>query len=129
MRIRQTPPSASLMLFMTAPGTDESIPAASSRVHSASSSTEAAPANSRSRFSGVSHAASRPFEIISIVPHTACTSERMWLDSTTVCVFPNSFISSRISTICFGSSPAVGSSRMIISGLPSMACAMPSHCL
>ena len=87
------------------------------------------PANRVVRFSGVSLATSFPLEMIMIESHTACTSLRIWLDKTSVCSLPSSRISSRISMICAGSRPTVGSSRMITSGFPSSACAIPTRCL
>ena len=47
----------------------------------------------------------------------------------TVWALPSSRMSLRISITCAGSRPTVGSSRMMIFGLPSRACAMPTRCL
>ena len=58
--------------------------------------------------------------------HTALTSERIWELRITVCFCFRPLIRSRISMICFGSSPTVGSSRMITSGYPRIACARPT---
>ena len=77
--------------------------------------------------SGVSLATSFPWEMIIICPHTARTSESMWLLSMTVRCSPSSCIKSRISIICLGSSPTVGSSSITASGEPSSAWAMPTR--
>ena len=60
----------------------------------------------------------------------ACwTSGRIWLEKITVCSLRRLRISSRISTVCFGSRPAVGSSKTRISGAPHRAWAIPARCL
>ena len=56
------------------------------------------------------------------------TSDRMWELRMTVCFLPRPRIISRISMICLGSRPTVGSSRMITWGFPKMAWAMPTRC-
>ena len=43
--------------------------------------------------------------------------------------YTSSLISARISMICMGSRPTVGSSRTMTLGLPSSACAIPTRCL
>ena len=55
-------------------------------------------------------------------------SERMWLESSTVWSPRSVRMSSRISTICTGSRPLVGSSRMSSFGLWTSACATPTRC-
>ena len=60
-------------------------------------------------------------------PQTMETSGRMCVESTTVWSPPRPRISSRVSMICLGSSPAVGSSRMRTSGLLRMAWARPTR--
>ena len=124
---RQRPPSSGSERSPVMCSRGESRRVASSAGASAVSSTVVEPAKSRSRFSGVSQATRRPLEMMSIVWHTAWNSERMWLLSMTVCSRPRSFMRSRISIICLGSRPTVGSSRMTIFGSPSRAWAMPTR--
>ena len=90
-------------------------------------STAAEPEKRRSKFSGVSQATRWPLEMMRMVWHTAWTSERMWLLRMTVCFWPRDWIRERISMICLGSRPTVGSSRITTSGSPSRAWAMPTR--
>lgn len=61
--------------------------------------------------------------------HDCSTSERRWLETMTVRpAAAYRIMTSRISRICGGSRPFVGSSRISRSGMPSMACAMASRC-
>ena len=85
-------------------------------------------ASRSSSFSGVSKATSFPWAMMRILLHMVCTSERMWELISTVRLLPREAISDRISRICRGSSPTVGSSRITISGVPSRAWAMPTRC-
>ena len=55
-------------------------------------------------------------------------SERMWLESSTVCSPFSARIVARISTICTGSRPLVGSSRISSLGLCTSAWATPTRC-
>ena len=55
-------------------------------------------------------------------------SERMWLESRIVCSPRRPRMVARISTICTGSRPLVGSSRMSSFGLCTSACATPTRC-
>ena len=77
--------------------------------------------------SGSPYATSLPWEMIRMRLHIVCTSERMCELISTVRLSPSEAMSSRISTICSGSRPTVGSSRMTVSGLPSSAWAMPTR--
>ena len=57
------------------------------------------------------------------------TSGRMCVLSTIVWLPASPLMRSRVSMICFGSRPAVGSSRISTSGLCRIACASPTRCL
>ncbi len=81
------------------------------------------------RLSGVSTATTRPLLMMT-------TRWQVWLTSGRMCVLrmmvwspASSLMSCRVSMICFGSSPAVGSSRISTSGLCRIACASPTRCL
>ena len=80
------------------------------------------------RLAGVSQATRRPSEIISMRSQTSATSLRMWELRMTVWFLPSSLISSRSSTICFGSRPEAGSSSISVSGFPIIAWANPHRC-
>ena len=84
-------------------------------------------ASRASRASGASKATSLPCEMISILLHMACTSERMCEDMSTVRLSPSWPMSARISSIWMGSRPTVGSSSITVSGSPSRAWAMPTR--
>ena len=60
--------------------------------------------------------------------HVWETSGRMWVLMMMVWSPASSVISRRVSMICLGSSPAVGSSRISTSGLWSRAWARPTRC-
>ena len=66
-----------------------------------------------SRFCGVSKATRLPCAMISTLSQMACTSLRMCELKMTVWVCPSSWIRSRISMICKGSRPTVGSSKIM----------------
>ena len=57
----------------------------------------------------------------------ASTSDRMWVESKTVLFCASRLMSSRISTICAGSRPVVGSSRIRTSGSWMIAWASPTR--
>ena len=59
-----------------------------------------APLSRRSRFSGVSSATTRPFEMITMREHVAATSGRMCVLRMTVCSPPSDLIRLRVSMIC-----------------------------
>ena len=80
------------------------------------------------RLSGVSTATTRPLLMMTTRWQVWLTSGRMCVLRMTVWSPPSSLISCRVSMICFGSRPAVGSSRISTSGLCSSACARPTRC-
>ena len=80
-------------------------------------------------FSGLSLTIILPSLIMIISLHTALTSCMIWELNKIVCFSLKSRIKSRISKICFGSSPTVGSSKIRISGSPTIAPAIPTRCL
>ena len=82
-----------------------------------------------SRFSGVSTAIIFPLLMITTLSQIWLTSDKICVLKITVCFFPNSLIKFLISVICFGSSPTVGSSNIITSGLPTKAPAILTLCL
>ena len=77
---------------------------------------------------GVSTATTRPLLMMTTRWQVCETSGRMCVLRTIVCEPPRSRMSWRVSMICFGSRPAVGSSRISTSGLWMMACASPTRC-
>ena len=85
-------------------------------------------ARERSSSSGVPAATFFPWWMMSRWSHTSCTSERMWELKITVCCRARSRIRVRISMICWGSRPTVGSSRISTLGKPSRAWARPTRC-
>src|SRR6266436_2782259 len=70
----------------------------------------------------------RPWLMMMMPSHTIDTSGRMCVERITVCWPASERISARISAICRGSSPMVGSSRISTSGSPSRAWARPTRC-
>ena len=86
-----------------------------------------APCSRRVRFSGVSSATTRPLLMMTTRPQVIETSGRMWVERMTVWLPAKERMSSRVSMICFGSRPAVGSSRMSTSGLWRIAWARPTR--
>ena len=65
--------------------------------------------------------------MITTPSQTIETSGRMWVDRITVWAPARDLMSWRISTICLGSRPIVGSSRMSTSGSPMSAWASPTR--
>ena len=86
------------------------------------------PASFSSSSAGEPLAMSLPWLMMSTWSQTSCTSERMWELRMTVWSPDRLRIRSRISMICLGSRPTVGSSRMMTSGKPSRAWARPTRC-
>ena len=80
------------------------------------------------RLSGVSTATTLPLLMMTTRWQVCETSGRMWVLNTTVWLPPSSLISCRVSMICFGSRPAVGSSSTSTSGLWMRAWASPTRC-
>ena len=76
----------------------------------------------------VSSAAILPSLMISTRLQVMVTSARMWVERITVCSPAKLLMSCRISRICDGSSPTVGSSRINTSGSCRMAWASPTRC-
>src|SRR5438874_8330049 len=79
------------------------------------------------RLPGVSTATMRPLLMMTTRSHVCDTSGRMCVLRIIVCVPASSLMSCRVSMICFGSSPAVGSSRISTSGLCRIDCARPTR--
>ena len=73
-------------------------------------------------------ATSLPWLMMMTRSQECSTSLRMWVLRMMVCSPARALISSRISMICLGSRPLVGSSRISTSGLWMMAWAMPTRC-
>ena len=71
----------------------------------------------------------RPRLMMSTRSHTAAISGRMCELRMTVCSRPRLRMSDRVSMICWGSRPMVGSSRISTGGFATMACATPTRCL
>src|SRR5947209_8697286 len=69
-----------------------------------------------------------PWLMITTPLHTMETSGRMCVERITVCRPASDLMSERISVICFGSRPRVGSSRIRTSGSPMIAVASPTRC-
>ncbi len=69
----------------------------------------------------------RPRLMMMTPSQTMETSGRIWVERITVCCPASERISARISAICLGSRPIVGSSRMSTSGSPSSAWANPTR--
>ncbi len=69
----------------------------------------------------------RPLLMMITPSHTMETSGRMCVDRITVCWPASDLMRDRISAICLGSSPIVGSSRMSTSGSLTMAWASPTR--
>ena len=67
----------------------------------------------------------RPRLMMMMPSHTIETSGRMCVERITVCCPPSERMSARISAICCGSRPMVGSSRISTSGSPRSAWARP----
>ena len=68
-----------------------------------------------------------PLLMMTTPPQTIETSGRMCVERITVCRPAKDLMSARISVICFGSSPMVGSSRISTSGSLMIACARPTR--
>ncbi len=91
------------------------------------SSTRAAGNTCSTSSDSVPWATMRPRWMMITPSHTMDTSGRMWVDRITVCWPARERIRARISVICFGSSPMVGSSRISTSGSPRRAWASPTR--
>ena len=113
---RLTPLTLSSLLFISSCGP------------SALTSTASKPSKRRLSSSGDPSATIFPALITTTRWHVFDTSGRMCVLSTTVCWPAKPRISSRVSMICLGSSPAVGSSRIRTSGLWMRAWASPTRC-
>lgn len=109
------------------PGTPESRTRPSSGAALSSRVMAGVPASSRSSWAGVPWATSRPWWMIKMWSQTSWTSERMWELRITVCSWASSRIRARISRICLGSRPTVGSSRIRMCGKPISAWASPTR--
>src|ERR1039457_3347703 len=94
---------------------------------STSSATASEPRRRLVRFETVSMATSLPRSMMMTCSQECSTSERMWVLRMMVCSPASDFSSSRISMICLGSSPEVGSSRISTGGLWIMAWARPTR--
>ena len=81
----------------------------------------------RASSSGVPSATRRPLLMIKMRLHVASISCRICEESRTVWLSPRFLIRLRISIICFGSKPTVGSSRIKTGGSPKSACARPTR--
>jgi len=68
-----------------------------------------------------------PLLMMITASHTIETSGRIWVDRITVCWPASDLMSDRISVICLGSRPIVGSSRIRTSGSLTIACARPTR--
>ncbi len=90
-----------------------------------STTTNRPPARAGESSPGFPSATSFPRSITSTRPQLASTSERMWVESSTVCSPPRLLMSERTSRIWFGSMPAVGSSRISSRGFATSASASP----
>ena len=95
---------------------------------STSTATISAPRRRLVRFATVSVATSLPLLMMTTRSQLCSTSDRMWVLRMMVCSPARLWIRSRVSMICLGSRPAVGSSRIRTSGLWMMACARPTRC-
>src|SRR5215467_13727361 len=71
----------------------------------------------------------RPLLIMTTRSQVISTSGKICVERMIVCCPARFLIRPRTSLIWLGSSPTVGSSRIITSGLWTMACAMPTRCL
>src|SRR5215468_8688652 len=92
-----------------------------------STSTDSAPRARACRLRTESVATSFPLLMMITCSQVCSTSGRMCVLRMMVCSPARSLIKSRVSLICLGSSPAVGSSRMRTSGLWMMAWASPTR--
>ena len=79
--------------------------------------------------SGVSIATTLPLLMMTTRSQVCETSGRMCVLRMIVCEPASPLMRSRVSMICFGSRPAVGSSRIRTSGLCRIAWASPTRCL
>ena len=122
-----TPSCVSAMDTFRTPGTACSAGAASWPAASICRYIVSEPRSRAVRFAGVSTATTRPLLMMTTRSQVCDTSGRMCVLRTIVCVPASSLMSWRVSMICFGSSPAVGSSRMSTSGLCRIACARPTR--
>ena len=122
-------PLTSARVTRVTPLTFCSVPITSSAGPSHCTTTVAAPCIREVRLSGESTATTLPLLMMTTRWQVCATSGRMWVLSTMVCVPASSRISCRVSMICLGSRPAVGSSSTRTSGLWMMACARPTRCL
>src|ERR1035437_6416214 len=94
---------------------------------STSSATASDPRRRLVRLVTVSMATSLPRSMMMTCSQECSTSERMWVLRMMVCSPASDLSSSRISMICLGSRPEVGSSRIRTGGLWMMAWARPTR--
>src|ERR1035437_4731006 len=94
---------------------------------STSSATASAPRRRLVRVATESMATSLPRSMMMTCSQECSTSERMWVLRMMVCSPASDLSSSRISMICLGSRPEVGSSRIRTGGLWMMAWARPTR--
>src|SRR5215510_1166549 len=93
-----------------------------------STSTRAVGKTCSTRLSIGPWATTEPLLMMMTPLHTIETSGRMCVDKITVCCPARDLMRDRISVICLGSSPIVGSSRTRTSGSLTSACARPTRC-
>ena len=122
-----SPPFSAVTRRSLRPGTAAAAASTASRLPCAVAEMVPLAARRPASSSGVPCAMSLPCAMMSTRSQMACTSLRIWLDRMTVCVLPRSWMRARISIICAGSRPTVGSSRMMTLGAPSSAAAMPTR--
>src|SRR6266542_1697433 len=103
------------------PGTARSASATSPCAARTRSSMRAVGKTWATSSDSVPRATIRPRLMMMTPSQTMETSGRMWVERITVCWPASERISARISAICFGSRPIVGSSRIRTSGSPSSA--------
>src|SRR5262249_12895568 len=104
-----------------------SRPRASSRTRSRKMSSRRLRPRRAPSSAGVPSPTMRPRAMTTTRSQSASTSERMWLEKSTVRLPRRPRTRSRISTTCAGSSPMVGSSRIRTGGSPHSACATPTR--
>src|SRR5215471_2049175 len=108
-------------------GTARSACATSPLAPATRTSTRAAGKTCSTSSVSVPCATMRPRLMMITPSHTIDTSGRMCVDRMTVCWPASERMSARISAICFGSRPMVGSSRISTSGSPRSAWASPTR--
>src|SRR6266853_413197 len=126
---KPTPPSREARgSTATTPGTARRAPATSPDAFATRTSMRAVGNTCCTSSDSVPWATMRPWLMMTMPSHTIDTSGRMCVERITVCWPASERISARISAICRGSSPMVGSSRISTSGSPSRAWASPTRC-